>query len=181
MKTVSIKTRILIALGVFLFSCLFVFWSIDSLCIRGYLPHPKLGPPDYITEVWPLPGSALLAGCYAKSLSGNVFSPNARGIKIGMDIGSIVELLAYDSAHGPFSDRVSLYVDGKEISNSTLDILDLGPEFLLPNGGKTSYSLGAYYAFSWASPLSSGFHTAKLVIVTQSGKLLEYEWYFVIL
>ena len=179
-----IKIKLFIALAAALVICLLlsfpIFWFMDAFCIYGYLPHPKLGPPDYITDLWPSPGSELSLDCYTKSLSGNTFSSSTRGIEIGINTDSIADQLLYDSRHGSFPDRVSLYLDGREIPKSPSDYSDLGPALLSPNGKKTPYSLSKYYNFSWVPPLDIGNHVAKLTIITQSGKLLEYEWRFTI-
>lgn len=66
------------------------------------------------------------------------------------------------------SQRVSLYVDGKKMSNDTL----IG-------GADGELGCGLFRA-SWAPVLTVGCYEAKFQLVTDLDKVLEYAWSFVI-
>jgi len=169
---------LLIALLIFVISGLSFSWLVEDLCLGEFLPGSVSNLPAYITDVWPRPGGELSSDCYTKSVPGNIMSANRRGIQVSIKTDSIAASVVSDTKHGPFYDRVSLFVDGKQVSNETRDYLDLGPAFLPPKGVVYPYELGLYYEFSWTPLLISGDHSAKLMITTQSGKPIEYEWHF---
>lgn len=187
-KELILKLKILIfkkfwlSVGVILLS-LCGFWLIFQPCIDSYSVR-ILNLPDYISHVWPAPEADLGFLCYTRSLIG-VFDPINRGIGITINTtGSLADLDTpnpYPNDADPFENRVHLYVDGSEISDSSKVVLSYGPALYETSTGKINRGdLGTEYSISWISALSLGDHKAKVIINTLTGKLLEYEWHFTI-
>jgi hypothetical protein len=64
--------------------------------------------------------------------------------------------------------RVTLYIDGNEVSDETL------------LGGADGDKGGGLFRISWAPNLEPGLHTSKFVFINDLGEALEYTWQFTI-
>ena len=118
--------------------------------------------PDYIFQVSPIRTSN---DEYHKSLSSKFTI--ARGIVVSI----IVSRMDVDEESWNWENikqRVILIIDGKNISNETLQ------------GGEDGEQGAGLFRLSWAPSLSTGLHEAKFRFITDSGEILEYNWQFVI-
>jgi hypothetical protein len=178
LKTKNIK--ILMAVG-----CVGLFiicsWLMSMPCPEQYVGVVNV--PVFINKVSPAPDSQVTFGCYHRRIL-ELFMRRAplslagdQGISAKISTGSFINQELPNPNHEdtlPFEDRVSLYVDEQKQNKwfgSTLHAGFVGsPSNIIPVAGQ--YIFGSY------SFLLPGNHTAKLIIVTRSGKTLEYEWHF---
>jgi hypothetical protein len=161
-----------VALTLFLASCLWV----------ALTPCPKfedtVNIPDFLEQIWPPPQTEMHLGCYIrKSLFGNRLEA---GISVVINTDGIFKLELSQPSNkdtAPFLDRISLYVDGEKVS---IDRYGEG-------GGAWSamvaddyveQDLAGWYFLGSNKLLFFGDHTAKVIIATSSGKILEHDWHF---
>ena len=132
-------------------------------------------------EVWPLPNSNLSFLYYTKSLfsfDGN--PPTGIAIKI-YRTQEIIDLESVDGKEDmpPFEKRMFFYLDGAELpiiysSNDGTAYMIIGEveRKVIPVAGASVYGSSPF--------LLPGKHITKVMIKTKAGKVLEYEWSFVI-
>lgn len=139
--------------------------------------------PEYITAVWPLPNAEIEFRCYIRyklSFSRNLESSiNVAMIPITSFKSQEVD---YQEAHPkevfpPFEDRVSLYVDEKQVKTG----VQIAGSDSTPYGDRFPNELEYLYVFKSYPLLFPGDHRAKIVIVLKNGDIAEYEWRFKIM
>jgi hypothetical protein len=164
----------MIVLAVILGACL---WIVLIPC-AAY--STDLNKPDYIENLWPPPQTETRLGCYIKRYL--LIAPQGTGVGVTIDTQKIMDLEELDLTHNdiqPFQNRFSLYVDGKQVS------LDRRAEgggtlFTTNNGEYIDLELAGWYFFGSSHFVAFGDHVAKIVMITEAGKALEYEWRFTI-
>ena len=88
----------------------------------------------------------------------------------------------YQEAHPeevfpPFEDRVSLYVDEKQVKTG----VQIAGSDSTPYGDRFPNELEYLYVFKSYPLLFPGDHKAKVVILLKNGQIAEYEWRFKIM
>jgi len=181
-------SRIMVV-AIILAAMLFGYWILAPC--SHYIP--QLGDadtlPSPIAYIWPQDRVGLV--CYY--LRGAIFPrSDDKGIGVairGMDllrlefpplnqVKNSEDLEPYIRAEQehPLAERVVLYVDGKQVlSGKQVDNYSV----LLVNLDTESGLAGGYY-ISWFPRILFGDHTARAVIETLSGEIIEYEWQFTI-
>jgi hypothetical protein len=172
----SKKSRIvgMIALAGFLLICI---WIVVTPCPATLRPWNK---PGYIESIWPPATSATMLSCSTKKIYS--FEGETE-VGVIINTSSIWELEIPQSnkkdlpsfiPDATFPDRVSLYVDGEEMPVTRQE--ESGGTYFIED---TELDLAGWYFLGSSHPILQGNHVAKVVIVTQSGKILEYEWHFI--
>lgn len=131
--------------------------------------------PDYLEDIWPPPQAEMYLGCYVReSLFNNM---HGAGFSVMITTDEIYKLEVLQPSNkdtSSFPDRVSLYMDGEKVL----------PDRYASGGGawvdseENDLGLAGWYWLGSSKLLFFGDHTAKVVIITRSGKILEYEWRF---
>jgi hypothetical protein len=91
----------------------------------------------------------------------------ARGIMVQIN-GEKIGLAPENRNVDVVGQRVSLFIDGKIISQDTLEIAD------------GLVGLGGPYYLSWAPELMPGVHEVQFQFITDAGDILKYSWQMVI-
>lgn len=168
------------------------------LCSIGFLlltyPYHDFGHnenlPDYVTSVWPEPNETVWLYWYDFFLVTKSRHDDQYGISVRLDTArgisnyEFVDKDKLDKSLPPFYERVYLFLNGRQLSNSKEDRLfyaDLVAELRDNQQGKVfSPDLSAHYILNWVVDLYPGKHKAKLLIKTRLGEVLEYEWGFTV-
>jgi len=182
----KVKYKIIITIIIFVLLGLMTYAFIgNATCHKLVVVNTRVANmPDFVYNVWPLPASRISSICYLKSFSNTPFQIQQRGISIEIHPASIInlEISQQSDKDQSFKDRVSLYVDGGLVSNKSRSIFDNllgigivqnGKQYLVPD-------ISEEYIFSWTPFLLPGNHEAKVIILTKSGKILEYHWNFLV-
>jgi hypothetical protein len=136
-------------------------------------------------QIWPK--EKINSVCYHFSIK----SLDSRGIGIFVTGASVLEVdlppsltledrqyYSKQEETYPFEERVSLYIDGNLVSNSTKYTRIPGlTAMLIPNAAPDT-TVGSSYNITWYPDLSFGKHIAKIVVETLPGEVIEYEWEF---
>jgi hypothetical protein len=136
-------------------------------------------------RIWPK--EKINSVCYHFSIK----SPDNRGIGIFVTGDNVLEVdlppsltleerkyYSKQEKTYPFEERVSLYIDGNLVSNSTKYTRIPGlTAMLIPNAAPDT-TVGSLYNITWYPDLSFGKHIAKIVVKTLPGEVIEYEWEF---
>ena len=117
--------------------------------------------PDYLIYVKPT--GRLTIADYDQSKEST--RANIRGIVIGVRTEKGVS--AENRNISGLLDRITIYVDGNKLPNSSVIVADE----LMPFGP---------FIISWSPNLLPGLHQAKIQFTTDSGEPKEYTWEFVI-
>ena len=124
---------------------------------------PIIATPEYISLIVPFVPQSISIENYNKSRNSDFIL--ARGIAISIWVNRIN--ISADNCHPEaIKQKVKLYIDQEEISNTTL---------LVSADGEVGCGL---YRISWAPMLQPGQHEATFSIITDSGDILEYTWQF---
>lgn len=135
--------------------------------------------PVYLVEVWPAPKSTVDKKCYNSSLQveGADLSKDYRGIGVKITTGKIDEFVKGVN-FDPLPSRIKLIVDGEEITDlpyyfdGLAELIWIDENVVYHSGESDAYRL------SWALVLDEGEHDAHLVILSNTGKMFEYQWQF---
>jgi hypothetical protein len=133
--------------------------------------HPEY--PDYIYQVWPVPGGVFSRACYQASF--NDYDPEYRGVGVNLyrrDIDT-----QFSDGSTPLEPRVKLYIDGSLVPGDSGIGSEAG-EILPLNMKSYNPPITAQYWMSWAPELGVGEHEAKIEITRDNGEVLEYSWSF---
>jgi hypothetical protein len=155
---------------------------------EALLEYRSIDAPSFIVSVWPRGNISL--GSYYDTLDPHIAQPG-----IGVAI-YVLDLIDYEfSGPDPIRNeenlqsyarrkigqppekRVSLYVDGRRVSNIFKKVSPRGGVIVIHEIMTDIYPR---YDISWFLLLPVGNHTAKIVIETLDGKTIEYEWEFTV-
>ncbi len=151
----------------------------DNFYCESHTKKPCEDLPPFVIGVWPGPGTRVSSSYYKHGLD----IVGARGLGVGAEISAISTDLDFFRAVVPVTDRTSLAVNDRELGKAKYIEDGLGLAAELNNLGTPTgieRASGPYW-LSWQIPLDPGEHKAKLKIVRDDGKLLEYEWSFEVL
>jgi hypothetical protein len=137
--------------------------------------------PSFIGGYWPTKTEKLTLPCYF--LTADTLSLR-RGVGVSLvtlDIAKYEVSENNDSNSKPFTDRVSLYVDGDRVADSSKVVVDNITEvFFMKDGNEYFPGISSGYEISWTPLLLPGVHIAKVEIQTKSGELFEFDWRFTV-
>lgn len=143
--------------------------------------------PDYLTAVWPIPGSTIKASEYSQTMNSAV--QGGIGVQARIDLlyryfsGENYGKMEY-SEENTFvpQDRITLFVDGEKISQELLGAYALDAISIHDDTGKLLYSGVAQMDLSWSVSLTQGEHMVSMHIYNaEETKILEYDWNFKII
>ena len=137
--------------------------------------------PNYILELWPAPEATIGRKCYnsTSQTGGGPDGPGDRqGIGAWISTGDIDEFVA-DVDFEPLPTRIQLVVDGRTIpGGSTYVWDDLSALVWIRDGVRYNSAESGSYKIGWKPALEPGEHEARLVISSNTGRVIKYSWRF---
>lgn len=138
------------------------FYTATTTCPKTIPPLAVM--PDFLMFVYPT--ESIPYATHKTDLSDS--PPSSIYAKLSASIStSVLDSSDSNFRNTTMSNAVPLFVNNVLVSNYYLNL------------GDGLMEAGPFY-YNWAVPLNTGYHTAKLVINTDTAETIEYEWSFCI-
>lgn len=149
-----------------------------------FLPTQQLPQPDFINDLAPQPGSILSLQDFQDGAHAN----QAKWFGRLVDHSICVELNAdplllpgdYFTSTDRMLERTQFVINDRVIDRPNWELDFIMETQLLDENGNVVAVSGGPYLFCWEGDLVAGLHTAEIEFRKTSGKVLRYQWSFVL-